>query len=68
MSQKFPFDDVEEEYLTDAQARVILGDLVLRAGIVSEGKATIEDLVEVKLKTVEPDLVLRLRALMQDEG
>ncbi len=77
MSKKFPFKDVDEEYLSEAQAKVILEDFILRNSIVPDGwedemseEMKIEHLKAIKFKNLEPDTALRLRALLppEDEG
>ncbi len=77
MSKKIPFEDVDEEYLSEAQAKVILEDFILRNSIVPNGwedemseEMKIEHLKGIKFKALEPGTALRLRALLppEDEG
>ena len=77
MSKKFPFEDVDEEYITEAQATIILGDAELsRCNVVpEEWYGTTEDmkvmcLMGIKFKEIDPEPALRLRKLerVRDEG
>jgi len=59
MSKKFPFEDVDEEYLSEAQAKVILEDFILRNSIVPNGwedemseEMKIEHLKGIKFKAL----------------
>ncbi len=70
MSKKFPFEDVDEEYITEAQAKIILGDAELsRCNVVPEWEdGTTEDmkveyLRSIKFKEIDPEPALRLRKL-----
>ena len=70
MSKKFPFEDVDEEYVSEAQAKVIIEDFILRNSIVPDGwedemseEMKIEHLKGIELKALEPGTALRLRAL-----
>ena len=75
MSKKFPFEDVDEEYLPEAQAKVIIEDFILRNSIVPDGwedemseEMKIEHLKEIKIKKLEPDTALRLSCLTPAGG